>query len=244
MNRVDEMIDIIRSMSGSYSEYQVFSDWIQCMAIGIQNSCCMIHDRLWKQREEEKIRNACRTGREKAIVETLLSTWVRVSELIQIKIESIRGNEIVVRGKGDKERIVYLNPKAQLAISIYLDERKDNNPYLFPSTKYACDIRKFAKGAKRKEEALWYTDPSLVSEDGAISAGAMESLMRKLGKRADVKNVHPHRFRRTGATHALQAGMPLLTVSKLLGHEQLETTQIYLDITDDELRDSHSKYVI
>jgi len=230
-----------------------FYNWLSGEEVLIRNPMVKV-DKIKKTKikkqafshmEVEMIRNACRTNREKAFVEVLLSTWVRVSELIQIKISSIRDDEIVVRGKGDKERIVYLNPKAILAINNYLAERSDKNPYLFPAAKYAgAGIKEFTKHKKRKEEALWYKDPSLVSDGGCMSSSSMEAIARKLGKRAKVENVHPHRFRRTGATHALQAGMPLLTVSKLLGHEQLETTQIYLDISDAELRDSHSKYVI
>ena len=68
--------------------------------------------------------------------------------------------------------------------------------------------------------------------------------MRSIGKRAGVENVHPHRFRRTGATMALRQGMPILQVSKMLGHNSLETTQIYLDISDEELQQAHNKYVI
>lgn len=93
MNRVDEMIDIIRSMSGSYSEYQVFSDWIQCMAIGIQNSCCMIHDRLWKQREEDylQIFNRHRNNR-----------FPELTGLLQMELEENITDvlsEIYMRGK-------------------------------------------------------------------------------------------------------------------------------------------------
>lgn len=73
---------------------------------------------------------------------------------------------------------------------------------------------------------------------------SIESLMRKLGKRSGVENVHPHRFRRTSATFALKRGMPIELVSKMLGHEQLTTTQIYLDISDEELENAHKKYVL
>ena len=83
----------------------------------------------------------------------------------------------------------------------------------------------------------------MVSEDGHIDESTLGSIIRKIGQRAGVKNVHPHRFRRTGATMALRAGMPITTVSKLLGHESIETTQIYLDISDKDLEQAHEKYV-
>lgn len=77
-----------------------------------------------------------------------------------------------------------------------------------------------------------------------MDASIIEGVVRSIGKRAGVENVHPHRFRRTGATMALRQGMPILQVSKMLGHNSLETTQIYLDISDEELQQAHNKYVI
>ena len=90
---------------------------------------------------------------------------------------------------------------------------------------------------------MWYTVPDLVDETQHCDSSTIEAVVRNIGKRAGVENVHPHRFRRTGATMALRAGMPILQVSKLLGHEQLSTTQIYLDITDDELNEAHTRFV-
>ena len=77
-----------------------------------------------------------------------------------------------------------------------------------------------------------------------VDKGTVESMIRRIGRDAGVEHAHPHRFRRTGATLALRQGMPLIQVSKLLGHESIETTQIYLDISDDELEAAHEKYVI
>ena len=193
--------------------------------------------------EVERIRDACRTDRETAIIETLLSTWVRVTELVQIKLTDIQEDKVTVIGKGDKERETYLTPKAQLAIEKYLSERNDNNPYLFPRAKYAGDVRTMVKGKHRKLANRWYTDPKLIDEEGHMDSGTAEQLVRRIGKRAGVEKTHPHRFRRTGATMALRSGMPLLQVSKLLGHEQIGTTQIYLDISDDELMQAHKNYV-
>lgn len=84
--------------------------------------------------------------------------------------------------------------------------------------------------------------PEIVGSDH-IDKSAIERMIRKLGKKAGVENTHPHRFRRTGATFALRKGMPIEQVSKLLGHESIETTQIYLDISQDELCQAHRKYV-
>ena len=88
----------------------------------------------------------------------------------------------------------------------------------------------------------WWTVKELVG-NGHIDKGVIESCIRKLGKRAGVEKAHPHRFRRTGATFALRRGMPIEQVSKMLGHESIETTQIYLDISEKELEQAHRKYV-
>ena len=193
--------------------------------------------------ELEQIRYACRTKRETAIVETLMSTWCRVSELCEVKISDIRGDTLTIHGKGDKFRDCFLNAKANLAIQKYLEERKDTNPFLFPRAKYAGNVAEMAKGNKRKKQAGWYKDPKLVDDSRHIDYGTIESIVRNIGRRAGVADTHPHRFRRTGATMALRNGMSIIKVSKMLGHEQIDTTQIYLDISDEELMQAHRKYV-
>lgn len=192
----------------------------------------------------EKIRMACRSAREKALVEIFASTWCRVTEVAQIKLSEMDGDRILIHGKGEKDREVYLNARALLAVQAYLSERSDDNQYLFPRAKYAGNVQAMTKGKSKAKQPLWYTDPVLVAEDGHMDPSSIEGVVRAIGKRAGVPNVHPHRFRRTGATLALRSGMPLLVVSKMLGHRSVETTQIYLDISDDELEQAHKKYVI
>ena len=195
----------------------------------------------------EKIRMACRTKRESALVEFLISTWCRVSEVLEVKISDINGDKLTVHGKGDKYREVYLNAKAILAVDQYLKERHDNNPYLFAGSRCSASSSEFHEACIRNKTSfsLWYTVPELVnSGDNIPDPSIVENTIRNIGKRAGVENVHPHRFRRTGATMALRAGMPITTVSKLLGHESIETTQIYLDISDEELEQAHRKYVV
>lgn len=191
----------------------------------------------------EMIRNNCKTERETMIVEMLLSTWVRVTELCKIRLDEIETDKVLVHGKGEKDRTVFLNAKAQLAIKQYLAKRKDKNPYLLPRAKYAGNAMMFAKGVQKARQNRWYESPELVAEDGYADKGTVESIVRTIGKRAGVKNTHPHRFRRTGATFALRSGMPFMTVSKLLGHANIAVTQVYLDITDEELENEHGKYV-
>lgn len=184
--------------------------------------------------ECEKLRQAARTSMERAIIEVLLSTGCRVSELCMMKRDEIESDHITVHGKGNKDRVVYLNAKAQMALLNYLNERKDKSPYIFPKGIY---------DAKLVKNAEWYKDAKLVA-DGMRDKGGIESIMRRIGKRAGVENTHPHRFRRTCATLALQRGMPIELVSKMLGHEQLTTTQIYLDLNETELASAHKKYVV
>lgn len=151
-----------------------------------------------------------------AIFETLLSTGVRVTELIGMNIDDIEEDEVVVFGKGEKERVVYLNAKAKLSIDEYLSSRTDKNPALF------VDIRK---------------------PFGRLTKGAVETMIRNLGKECGVLNAHPHRFRRTTATLSLNRGMPIEQVSKMLGHEKIETTTIYARTEQEIIKSSHKKYV-
>lgn len=228
-----------------------FYQWLQKEEILLRNPMAKVEGiklqkvkkKAFEEIEMERIRDACRTNRERAIIEVLSSTWCRVSEIAQIKLSEINGDEILVHGKGEKDRIVYLNAKAKLAMEKYLDERKDINPYLFARAKYAGDVEKFSKTIKRKAECEWYRKADLVADAGHIDKGTIESIVRSIGKRAGVQNVHPHRFRRTGATYALAQGMPLITVSKLLGHADIGVTQVYLDISDKDLEEAHRKFV-
>lgn len=194
----------------------------------------------------ELIRMGCRDERQKAIVEMLASTWCRADELVNIKMEDIEEGRVLIHGKGDKYRYVFINARAKLAVEVYLNQRKDKNPYLFPRAKYHVgNADTYMHHAKETgtDAWSWWKYPEMVDEDGHIDQSTMGSIIRKIGKRAGVKKVHPHRFRRTGATMALRAGMPITTVSKLLGHESIETTQIYLDISDKDLEQAHEKYV-
>lgn len=230
-----------------------FYSWLQKEEILLKNPMTkvdVIKEKKKKKKafssyELELIRNACKSKREKALVELLISTWCRVSEVAQIKLDEIGDDEIVVHGKGEKDRQVFLNAKAKLAIENYISERSDINEFLFPRAKYAGMLKnqETKKIKKKAEMCEWYKFPELVDNARHTSASTIESIIRSIGKRAGVANVHPHRFRRTGATQVLKSGMDLTLVSKLLGHESIDTTQIYLDISTDELLNAHKKYV-
>lgn len=190
--------------------------------------------------EIEKMRAVVKTSFEKALFETLLSTGCRAFEVCAIRISDLRNDRILIVGKGGKARHVYLNARAHIAIEGYLSERKDDNPFLFPSGKLHGEDGKISMQSKK---GLWYQYPELVSDDKAYSKDSVNAAVKRIGKRAGVSNVHAHRFRRTCATHALRRGMPVEIVSMMLGHESIATTQIYLDIREDDLEAAHRKYV-
>lgn len=232
-----------------------FYTWLQKEEILLKNPMTKVDSikipkkkkMAFTQMDIEKMRYACQNTFQTALFEILLSTWARVSEVAQIKISEIdiEKGAVLVHGKGDKERTVYLNAKAKLAVENYLMDREDDNPYLFPKCEYAGDVTRLCHGIPRKLQGEWYKKKQFVSKEARHRDGStIESDIRRIGKRAGVENAHPHRFRRTGATQALRNGMPLITVSKLLGHENIGTTQIYLDISDKELEQAHEKYVI
>lgn len=172
----------------------------------------------FKDVELEKLRYAASDNiRLTALLEILLSTGCRISEVSGMNREDLEADEIVVYGKGKKERTVYLNAKAKLALERYLKTRADDNPALFVS--------------KDRPHARL-----LVSQMGKE--------IRELGKVCGVNDTHPHRFRRTSATMALNRGMPIEQVQIMLGHESIETTTIYAISAQETVKASHKKYVV
>lgn len=196
--------------------------------------------KAFTEMEIEQLRSAAQGEKEKMVIEVLLSTGCRVSEMVQIQICDIDNDRILVVGKGRKERYVYLNARAQFMVEKYLQRRKDNNPYLLPKGISVADMHK--RGISPNELKDWWKNPDNVQE-GHMDKSSLESMTRKIAKRAGVERANPHKFRRTCATMALRRGMPIEQVSKMLGHEELSTTQIYLDLTEDELALAHKKYV-
>lgn len=183
--------------------------------------------KAFTEEEIEILRDHLKNEKERCIFEILLSTGCRISELVGIRVDEINGDEILVHGKGDKDRIVYLNARAKRALENWLKIRatKKNayHGWLFPTKSFV--------------------NPEQPRSNEHTGIGGVESFLRNLGRECGVNNVHPHRFRRTFASLALKRGMPIIYVSKLLGHESVDTTQIYLDINDDEMVMNHRKYV-
>ena len=165
--------------------------------------------------------------RDKAILELLFSTGLRVSEAANLKSEMInlKKSEFSVRGKGSKLRVVFLTDNAKVWLKKYLDKRQDTSLYLFVSHDRA------KKGKKRQEE------------DKPLTPRSIERLISKYSKKAGlVKKVTPHTIRHTFATDLLQNGADIRSVQSMLGHSSITTTQIYTHITDKRLRETHSKY--
>lgn len=179
--------------------------------------------------EMELLRSAAKTKRNRAIVEFLYSTGCRVSEMTNANISDLDliNGQLDVLGKGRKYRTVYLSSRCKIAIKEYLDTRNDNLEALFIST--------------------WENFNGIQESDIVpcrMSKSAVESMVRMLGRRVGIDNVHPHRFRRTAATTALKRGMPLEQVQKLLGHDSIHTTTIYAQSTNDEIKLAHEKFII
>ena len=192
--------------------------------------------------EIEKIRNAARDERETAMLEVMLSTGCRVSELVNIRLEEIdymRGR-VLLHGKGEKDRYAYLNAKALISLEKYLNLRKDSNPYLF-----AGAVENYISSKRRGNHVGWWKTPELVHAENHLERETPSNITRHIGKLAGLNvQCNPHKFRRTCATLALKRGMPVEQVSMMLGHESIQTTQIYLDISESDLQYAHGKYVV
>lgn len=166
----------------------------------------------------EKIPKEIYRKRTIAMIEVLLSTGVRAEEFVNIKLTDINFDtgEILILGKGNKERIVYLNATSMLRLKEYLNSRNKESDYAFVG---------------------------LQSPYRKIGVSVVESTVRDIGKAAGVEKVHPHRFRRTCATIARKRGMPIEEIQRMLGHEDLGTTQIYVQVDADDIKKSHEKYM-
>lgn len=166
--------------------------------------------------EIEKLKEACTCERDKAIIMFLLSSGCRVNEVCSLNINDIDFNHktCCVLGKGNKQRIVFLDDVCLHALAKYLTTRKDNSPALF-----------IGKGSER------------------LTAGGIRFMLVHLGERAKVENVHPHRFRRTLATNLIDRGMAIQEVASILGHDKIDTTMTYVHISQDNVHAAYNKYI-
>ena len=166
----------------------------------------------------ETMRDNCGNLRDLALIDILASTGMRVGELVLLNKEDISFDEreCIVFGKGDKERMVYFDARTKIHLQNYLNSRVDTNNALFVSLKAPYDRMKI---------------------------GGIEVRLRELGKRLNIDKVHPHKFRRTLATVAIDKGMPIEQLQKLLGHQRIDTTLQYAMVKQSNVKNAHRKYI-
>ena len=156
--------------------------------------------------------------RDLALIDLLASTGMRVGELALLNREDINfeERECVVFGKGSKERMVYFDARTKIHLQNYLEEREDGNHALFVSLKAPYE---------------------------RLKIGGVESRLRELGRRLELPRVHPHKFRRTLATVAIDKGMPVEQLQRLLGHQRIDTTLQYAMVKQSNVKLAHRKFL-
>lgn len=166
----------------------------------------------------EILRDSCSQPRDLAIIDMLYSTGMRVGELVNLNITDINfeQRECIVFGKGDKERRVYFDAKTKIHLQNYLRTRTDDSPALFVT---------------------------LDAPHKRLKISGVEIRLRELGRRNNLEKIHPHKFRRTMATRAIDKGMPIEQVQKILGHSQIDTTMQYAIVNQNNVKASHQKYI-
>ena len=166
----------------------------------------------------EKMRDNCEELRDLAMIDMLASTGMRVGEMVLLNRDDINfeERECVVFGKGDKERIVYFDARSKLHLQEYLDSRIDDNPALFVT---------------------------LRAPHERIQISGIEHRLREMGKQLNILKVYPHNFRRTLATMAIDKGMPIEQLQRLLGHQRIDTTLQYAMVKQSNVKLAHRKYI-
>lgn len=213
-------IDNIRRIFSSFFSWLEDEDYI------IKNPVRRIHKvktpktikETFTDENIEKMRDECNNIRNLSLVELLVSTGVRVGEIVKLNINDINFEErsCIVLGKGNRQREVYFDARTKIHLLQYINTRKDSNEALFVSMK---------------------------SPHQRLSISGIELIIRKLGVTAKVNKTHPHKFRRTLATVAIDKGMPIEQVQKLLGHVKIETTMNYAMVSQTNVKISHRKYI-
>lgn len=168
--------------------------------------------------ELEKMRDNCTELRDLAVVDMLASTGMRIGEMVLLNKADIKFNEreCIVFGKGNKERVVYFDARTKIHLQNYIDSRTDDNPALFVTLR-----------APHKR----------------ITIGGIESRLREMGRILEIERVHPHKFRRTLATMAIDKGMPIEQLQQLLGHKRIDTTLQYAMVKQSNVKQAHRKYI-
>ena len=213
-------IDNIRRILSSFFAWLEDEDYI------VKSPVCRIHKvktatcikETYTDEDLERMRDNCEELRDLAIIDMLASTGMRIGEMVLLNRRDINFNEreCVVFGKGDKERVVYFDARTKLHLMEYLESRSDENPGLFVT---------------------------LTAPHERIKIGGIESRLREIGKKLNIVKVHPHKFRRTLATMAIDKGMPIEQLQRLLGHQRIDTTLQYAMIKQSNVKIAHKKYI-
>ncbi len=219
-NASKQTIDNIRRILSSFFTWLEDEDYI------LKSPVRRIHKiKTMKQVKEtysdealERLRDNCKTIRDLALIDMLASTGMRVGELVKLNRVDVDfvNRECVVLGKGSKERVVYFDARTKLHLLNYLNSRTDENEALFVS---------------------------LLEPHNRLEIAGVEIMLRKLGRSLEINKVHPHKFRRTLATRAIDKGMPIEQVQKLLGHQKIDTTMEYAIVDQQNVKNSHKKYL-
>ena len=164
------------------------------------------------------MRDGCPELRDLAMIDMLASTGMRIGEMVLLNIADIdfTERECIVFGKGNKERVVYFDARTKIHLKNYIDSRIDDNPALFVTLKAPFE---------------------------RIKIGGIESRLRSIGKILGIEKVHPHKFRRTLATLAIDKGMPIEQLQQLLGHKRIDTTLQYAMVKQSNVKIAHKKYI-
>ena len=166
----------------------------------------------------EQMRDNCHSVRDLAVIDMLASTGMRVGEMVGLNRDDVNfaERECVVLGKGNKERVVYFDARTKLHLENYLATRRDSNEALFVALRAPHD---------------------------RLQIGGIETMLRSLGKQLCINKVHPHKFRRTLATAAIDKGMPIEQVQQLLGHQKIDTTMHYAMVKQQNVKQAHRKFI-
>ena len=217
-----------RTMDGRRLVINTFLEWCRTERYIDWNPCSQIRPIKYESKprepltgiELELVRDACRTYREKAIIEVFYSTGCRVSEMVNLSksdVDFVKG-EVKLFGKGAKHRISYINARAEVSLKKYLFSRRDENPALFVSDRNPHD---------------------------RLKKTAIEKVVREIGERSGIgRRVFPHIIRHTTATDALERGMNIAEVQKILGHEKMDTTMIYAKVCQENVKHDHKRYIV
>lgn len=213
------------SLENTRSCISAFFTWMYNEELIDKNPCATLKPIKLQNKEKfpfssveiDALRNSCVTRKERMIVEVLLSSGMRVDELSKMDVSDVDLDSLSIHikhGKGSKERITYLSDVAKVHLQMYLAERTDNNTALVINFQY-----------KR------------------MKSGGVRYLLGELAKRANVSNVHPHRFRRTFATSLAEKGMPIQEIQKLLGHSNISTTLRYIHVNNESIKAHHRQLI-